>query len=184
MNKLQFVVILGLIILSASVVSAIDFTGWKQIEVNESLINSTSSTNYTVMVPPGYTNNTIDSPIGVVTSFVNQTDPNSLISIIVIDNEIGEKLNDKNSKLYLDNFMLGANISPINGTEPNYLSDGGIVDYGTSGDEIDGIYILSTDEKVMIVTGMYNNIDSATAGVENLALIAGTISIVSPTNSE
>lgn len=180
MRKLQLVVILGLLFLSVSIVSAIDFTNWKQIEVNESQINSTSDTVFTVMMPPGTTNNTMDSPIGPVTSFVNQTDPNSIVAITVLKNQVGQKLDDKNSKFFLDNYMLGANLTPINGTEPKYLNDGGILDYGTNGNEVDGVYILSTDEKVMIVTGMYKDMDSATAGVENLALIAGTISIVTP----
>jgi len=179
MNKVHIMVILGIIALVVSAVSAIDFTNWKQIEVNENLINSSSDTSFTVMVPPGHTNNTIDSQIGPVTSFVNESNPNSTIAIVVINNPIGQKLNDKNSKLYLDNFMLGANITPVKGTEPQYLKDGGIVDYGISGDEFGGVYILSTDEKVMIVSGFYKTVEDATAGTENLAIIAATINITS-----
>lgn len=160
-------------------VSAIDFTDWKQTSVDESAFNSSSTVNFTVMVPPGYKVETVDSPIGPVTSFLNESDSSATTSIVIINNPIGQKLNDKNSKKYLDGFMQGAKITPIPGTEPQYLEDGGIVDYGTSGDGAGGVYILSTDEKVIIVSGFYKTIDDATAGATNLALIAATVEIKS-----
>jgi hypothetical protein len=180
MRKLTLMAFFGLVLLLVPGVLAIEFTDWKQVEVNESDINITSDTFFTVMVPPGYIYNTMDAPIGPVTSFVNASNPNSLITVMIIDNPIGQKLNDKNSKTYLENFLTGANIIPANGVDPQYLNDGGIMTYGTRGDDVAGVYILSTDEKVMIVTGFYSTTEEATAGVEKLALIAATIDIILP----
>ncbi len=42
-----------------------------------------------------------------------------MITIIVIENPIDQQLNDTNSEAYLDNFMLGAGITPEPGTEPS-----------------------------------------------------------------
>ena len=180
MIKRYSLIILSIFIILTCTVSAIDFTGWKQITVDESLVNKSSNTTFTVMIPPGNTNLTMDAPIGPVTNILNETDKNSVISIWIMDNPINQQLNDKNSKMYLDSFMLGANVTPLQGTEPIYLDDGGIVEYGTSGDEASGVYILSTDEKVILVVGSYKTMDNASAGIENLQMIAGTIQIVSP----
>jgi hypothetical protein len=180
MLKKYCLIIVSIFVILTCTVSAVDFSGWKEITVDESLVNSSSNTTFTVMLPPGHTNQTIDAPIGPVTSFLNETNKDSIITIVVMDNPIGQKLNDKNSKMYLDNFMLGANVTPIADTEPKFLDDGGIMDYGTNGDETAGVYILSTDEKVIVVTGFYKNMDDASSGIENLAMIAGTIEIVKP----
>lgn len=180
MNMKKGLVLLGILVTLVCAVSALDFTNWKDISVDESLVNNSSTTVYTVMSPPGFTNKTIDSPVGPVTTFVNETDPNAVITIWVMDNPIQQMLNDKNSKDFLDKFMLGANITPVPNTEPQYLETGGIVDYGTSGEEAAGVYVLSTDAKVMIVSGFYKTADDAVAGVENLAMIAGTIQMTEP----
>ena len=159
--------------------SAVDFSGWKQIEVDESLVNSSSVTVFSVMLPPGYSNQTIDAPTGAVTNFINETNPNTIISIMVIENTINEQLNDNNSKDLMDSFMTRAGITPLEGTEPLYLEDGGIVEYGTTDSLIAGVYISSTDENVILTTGFYNTQDDAIAGMENLALVASTIEILS-----
>jgi hypothetical protein len=169
-----FLCIIALICCNAS---AIDFTDWKQITVDENLVNSSSDTIFTVMLPPGYVESTMDAPFGTLTSFVNETNPNLVITVGVIDNPIGQQLNDKNSKNYLDNFMLGANITPEPGVEPQYLESGGIVDYGTFENMVAGVFITSTDEKVIITSGFYPTKDDASAGVETLAMVAGTVQI-------
>lgn len=175
MSKKLGLILLGILAILCCHASAIDFTNWKEITVDEQLVNSSSDTIFTVMLPPGYVNTTMDAPFGAVTAFVNETDPNSTISVIVIENPIGQQLNDKNSKDYLDNFLLGANVTPLEGTEPQYLESGGIVDYGTSDNLVAGVYITSTDEKVIITTGFYSSMDNAIAGVEALAMVAGTV---------
>ena len=73
--------------------------------------------------------------------------------------------------------MFGAGITPEPGTEPQYLESGGIVDYGTSDNMVAGVYITSTDEKVIITTGFYGTKEDAAIGVETLAMVAGTIEI-------
>jgi hypothetical protein len=176
MTIAKSLVVLGIMAVLICTVSAIDFTNWKEITVDESLVNKSSTTVFTVMAPPGYTNLTIDSPVGPMTTFVNETDPNATLAIYVIDNPIKQQLSEKNSNEYLDNFMLGANITPIPDTEPLAL-DNGVVDYGTSGENIAGVYVLSTDAKVMIVLGYYTTQDAAKAGIENLAMVAGTIKV-------
>ncbi len=170
-------VLLCLIAILCSNAAAIDFTDWKQITIDENAVNSSSDTVFTVMSPPGYVYATNDSPIGAVTSFTNETNPESVITIIVIENPIGQQLNDTNSEAYLDNFMLGAGITPEPGTEPQYLESGGIVDYGTSDNMVAGVYITSTDEKVIITSGFYPTKEDAATGVETLALVAATIEI-------
>ena len=179
MKKFIVFLTLGLLLMIGTVAAAIDFTDWQQVEIDESLTNSSSTTVFTVMMPPGYTSSTVDASVGPITTFVNESDSGSLITIIVIDNPIKQQLNDSNSKEYLDNFMLGANITPSTTSEPIYLDDGGILDYGTSGEDVAGVYVLSTDEKVMLVIGFYKSAELATADVENLAMIAGTIQITS-----
>lgn len=177
MKKIVVFLTLGLLLMVGSVAAAIDFTDWKQIEIDESQTNSSSTTVFTVMMPPGYTFSTVDTSSGPITTFVDESDPISLISISIIDNPIHQQLNDANSEEYLDNFMIGANITPSTTSEPIYLNDGGIVNYGTSGEDVAGVYVLSTDEKVIQVAGFYKTAEQATEGVENLAMIAGTIQI-------
>ena len=178
MNKLYLITLLGIMVIVVSPVLAFDFTGWKQIQVDEILINQTSGTSYTVMIPPGFTNKTEDSIAGPMTTIVNASDPHSLLSIVVADNPAGAKFNDTYAKVYLDNFMSGANMTPIEGYEPEYIDEGCIMNYGSHGDEVGGAYIRSTDEKVIIVSGFYKTINDAIAGSQNFALVAGTIELI------
>jgi hypothetical protein len=179
-KKVGLIVLSILVILTITTVSASDITGGKSITVDESKFNTSSNTIYTVMLPPGFVNLTKDDPIGPITTFTNETDANSVITIVVIDNPTKQQFNDKNSKDFLNNFMIGGNATPISGSEPTYLQNGGIINYGTNGDETVGVYVLSTDEKVIIVTGLYKNLDDALAGSENLGTIAGSIQITGP----
>ena len=128
------------------------------------------------MVPPGLTHTSKDSDVGPMTILTNNTEKGSVFAVYVLDNPEKKKLTNETARLYLDNFMQGAGISTLPGVEPAILSDG-IMMYGTSGDQTAGVYVLSTDEKVTILTGMYPTMDNATADVENLAMIAATITI-------
>lgn len=174
-NKLPLIILLVTIAVVIGGASAIDFTGWKQVEINESLTNSSSTTVYTVMVPPGTTQTTQDSNFGPTTILANETAKNSSYAIYVMDNPTGQKLTNETAKFFLDNFMIGAGITPL-ANEPIVLSDG-IAMYGTQGNNTAGVYVLSTDQKVSIIVGFYGTMDDAIAGVENLAMIAGTIEI-------
>ncbi len=175
MSKLPMVMLLFLIIGISGAMAEIDFTGWQKVEVDESLINASSTTVYTVMIPPGMIQNSTDSPVGPMTFVTNETDSTTTFNIYVMDNPTGEMLTNETAKQFLDSFMEGAQITPLAG-DPAIISDG-LITYGTQGDNAVGIYLLSTDEKVSIITGFYKNMDEATAGIENLAMIAGTITI-------
>ncbi|PKL60267.1 MAG: hypothetical protein CVV33_03565 [Methanomicrobiales archaeon HGW-Methanomicrobiales-4] len=156
--------------------AAVDFTGWEKVEIDDSLVNSSLTTVYSVMVPPGTQYTTNDTESGPMTILTNETDKNLVYAIYVIDNPLGEKFTNETAKLFIDNFMIGANITPLEGLDPVVISDG-LVLYGTQGENAAGVYILSNNEKVTILTGMYRTMDDANTGIENLAMIAGTIDI-------
>ena len=180
MNVMKSLIILGMMVTLICAVSAtIDFTNWKEVKVDESLTNKTSTTVYTVMVPPGYTNVSVDSPSGPYVMLGNETDVNATILVVVSDNPVGQQLSEKNSNGYLDSIMRSANITPIEGSEPISLENG-VVDYGTIGENFAGVYLLSNDTKLMVTIGFYKDNAAATAGIENLAMVANTIQIVEP----
>lgn len=174
----------GIILILLMVVMAIcmhgaaevDFTGWENVEIDDSLVNSSATTVYTVMVPQGTTYVSNDTESGPMTILTNETNKNQIYAIYVMDNPLGKKLTNETAKFFLDNFMFGANITPLVGLDPVVISDG-LVLYGTQGENAAGVYVLSNDEKVTVLTGMYPTMDDANAGIENLAMIAGTITI-------
>lgn len=175
MKRGLLVLLVVLMVLGTGAMAAIDFTGWKQVTVDESSINSSSSTVYTVMIPPGTTEKTKDSSIGPTTFITNNTGSLPTYAIYVMDNPIRQKLSTGNAKDFLDNFMVGAGITPL-AADPIVVSDG-VVMYGTMENNTAGVYVLSTDEKVSIIVGFYSSMGDATAGIDNLAMIAGTVSI-------
>lgn len=154
----------------------VDFSGWEKVEIDDSLVNNSTTTVYTVMVPPGTIHAINDTESGPMTILTNESNKNQIYAIYVMDNTLGKKLSNETARLFLDNFMIGANITPLVGLDPVILSDG-IVMYGTQGENAAGVYIISTDEKVTVLTGMYQTMDDANAGIENLAMIASTIDI-------
>ncbi|PWR74385.1 hypothetical protein DK846_04345 [Methanospirillum lacunae] len=161
-------------------VLAIDYTGWKEVSVNEAPINSTSSTVYSLKIPPGNSIRMDDTPIGPITNVFNPSDSRSRVSIVISNNQAGHILDPAASRQYLDKFMLGAKISQIYGDQPQFLNNGGVMVYGTSGDKTLGIYIMSTDKKVITVTGFYKSLQDAKAGVDILGMIAGSIQMAIP----
>lgn len=176
----EILVLLCLVFILICPVSAIDYTGWKEVSVNEAPINSTSSTVYSVKIPPGNSIRMDDTSIGPITYVFNPGDSKSRISIVISNNQAGHILDPTASRQYLDKFMLGAKISQIYGDQPQFLSNGGVMVYGTSGDKTLGIYIMSTEKKVIIVTGFYRSLQDAKAGVETLGMIAGSIQMAVP----
>lgn len=175
MKRGVLTLLLVFMVLGTGVMAAIDFTGWKQVTVDESSVNSSSTTVYTVMIPPGTTETTKDSGVGPTTFINNDAGALPTYAIYVMDNPIRQKLSTGNAKDFLDNFMIGAGITPL-AADPVVVSDG-VVMYGTMDDKTAGVYVLSTDEKVSIIVGFYKSMDDAVAGIESLAMIAGTVSI-------
>jgi hypothetical protein len=173
-------VLLGIVFLLICPVLAIDYTGWKDVSVNEAPINSTSNTVYSLKIPPGNSIRMDDTSIGPITNVFNPNDSKSRTSIVVSNNQAGHKLDSAASRQYLEKFMLGAKISQMYSDQPQFLSNGGVMVYGTSGDKTLGIYIMSTDKKVIIVTGFYKSSQDAKAGVETLGMIAGSIQMAVP----
>nr|WP_319537694.1 hypothetical protein [uncultured Methanospirillum sp.] len=180
MNKVLTIMLLVFMIGITGAMADIDFTGWKKIEVNESQVNASSTTTYSVMIPPGITEATQDSGVGPATILTNTTDPSTSYAIYVMDNPFGKQLSNETAKLFLNSFMEGAGITPLE-QDPVTVSDG-VMMYGTKGDTTAGIYVFSTDQKVSITSGFYKTMDDASAGVQNLAMIAGTI-IINPVAS-
>jgi hypothetical protein len=176
MKKTNVIFLLILVFMVMAVVSAVDLYDWKQITVDNSVVNNSSDVSFTVMMPPGNTNKTVDTPVGPITNFVNKTD-SSVITIVIIPNPLGKQLNNDNYKDCIDNLMKSLNVTPIEGQEPKFLEDGSMVDYVMRGNETIGVYVLSTDEKISIVSGFRRSLDDAVAGTENLGKIAGTIQI-------
>lgn len=160
--------------LSVHATAAIDFSSWKEVEIDDSITNNSSTTVYTVMVPPDTTYFSNDTPSGPATIFVNQSDPSLVYAIYIFDNPFGKKLTTDTATSFLHDFMTGADIVPSNESKPIELSDG-IVEYGSMGEKAAGVYVLSTDEKVTILSGLYATMDDAMAGIEKLAMVAGTV---------
>jgi len=173
-------VLLGVLFFIIAPVSAIDYSGWKEVTVNETPMNHSSNTVYSMKIPPGNSILIENTNIGPLTNVFNKNNPGSRISIVVSNNPTGKKLDSTASRQFLDKFMLGAKISLIYGDQPQFLSNGGVMVYGTSGDKTLGIYILSTDKKIIIVTGFYDSMQDAKAGVETLGMLAGSIQMVVP----
>jgi len=173
-------VLLGVLLLFISPVSAIDYSTWKDVTVNETPINHSSNTVFSLKIPPGDSILIEDTDIGPLTNVFNKNNPDPHISIVISDNPNGQKLDSTASRIYLDKFMLGAKISLIYGDQPQYMSNGGVMVYGTSGDKTLGIYVMSTDEKIITVTGFYNSLQDAKADVETLGMLAGSIQIAVP----
>jgi|GEM_PF-2834916 len=173
-------VLLGLLFLFITPVSAIDYSAWKDVTVNETPMNHTSSTVYSMKIPPGNSILIEDTNVGPLTNVFNKNNPGSHISIVISNNPAGHKLDSAASRQFLDKFMLGAKISLIYGDQPQYLSNGGVMVYGTSGDKTLGIYVMSTDKKIIIVTGFYDSLQDAKAGVETLGMLAGSIQMAVP----
>jgi len=178
--KLTFLVAVMMIVLP---VSAVDYSGWNDVTINESPVNSSSTTIFSMKIPPGHSVSIEDTIIGPLTNVFSKTNPNSRISLVISDNPTGKPLDAAATRQYLDKFMLGAKISLMYGSEPQALSNGGLMVYGTSGSKTLGIYIMSTDKKVIIITGFYNSIQDATSGVETLAMLAGSMQMVTPITS-
>lgn len=174
MNRLLLIFTLTSLILVIGLASALDFSDWEKIDIDDSSINTSSTTQYSVMIPPGITYTGVDSYIGPTTVMTMNDDKNLTYTITIIDNPVDEQLSNETAIEFLDSFMMGANLTPLAGLEPIILSDG-IAMYGTQGENAAGVYILSNDEKVTILTGYYQTMDAAVAGIENLAMIAGTI---------
>ncbi len=175
MDKVVTIMLIFVMIGITGVMAEIDFTGWKKIEVDESLVNASSTTTYSVMIPPGITEATQDSGVGPATILTNISDPTTSYAIYVMDNPFGKQLSTGTAKLFLNSFMEGAGITPLE-QDPVTVSDG-VMMYGNKGDSAAGIYLFSTDQKITITSGFYKTMNDASAGVENLAMIAGTITI-------
>jgi hypothetical protein len=174
---LKILTISGILFLLIYPVSAIDYTSWKEVTVNEAPMNSSSNTIYSMRIPPGNSVLLKDTIIGPITDVFNKNNPGSRITIVIRDNQAGKQFDTGASRQYLDKFMLGAKISQVYGSEPQVLSNGGVMAYGASGDKVLGIYIMSTDRKVIIVTGYYKSIQDAKNGVETLGMLAGSIQV-------
>ena len=179
MKKVLFVVLMmvGMAVCMHGA-AEINFTGWESVEIDDSLVNNTSTSVYTVMVPPGTTYFSNDTSAGPTTVLVNESDSNSVYGIYVFDNPYGKKLTTDTATIFLDAFMSGAEIIPVEGIKPVEVSDG-LVLYGFQGEKAAGVYVLSNDKKVTVLSGFYPTIDAAAAGVENLVMIAGTITFLS-----
>lgn len=174
MKKCLLILIVVLLMMGKGVVADIDFIGWKQVDIDESSVNSSSTTVYSVMIPAKTTTTTIDSNIGPTTIIKKGSESRPSYEIYILDNPKGKKLSESDAKDYLNNFMRGVNIMPFT-IDPIVVSDN-VVQYGSIGDNIVGIYILSTDQKISFIIGIYETMEIATSDIANIAMIAGSIS--------
>ena len=158
----------------------VDYSGWEKVEINDSLMNSSSTTLYTIMVTPGTTHFSNDTSSGPTTVFKNDGENKSAYGVYIFDNPSGKNLTADVATSFLNDFMAGAGITPVEGSKPAEISDG-IFEYGFQGEKVAVVYVLSTNEKVSIVSGFFSTMDDASAGIEKLAMTAASIRF-SPVN--
>lgn len=174
MKKYLFALIILVLMFSVSCVAVTDHSDWIKIQVQESTVNSSSNVSYSVMAPPDYKETLSDSSSGVITFLSNESKPDSMISIAVMENPTGDILSVNSSGSLLDSYMSGLNVTPLENSKPVSV-DNGVFDYGMNGDKTAGVFILSTPENIIMVSGLYNTIEDATADAETLGYLAGTI---------
>lgn len=170
--------IIGILAILISAGSGLALSDWKQITVDDSLLNSTSDVAYTLMVPPGYTEKTADASYGVTTTLFNETDLNSLYIIGILDNPLGQLISGQDSSKMISDVMNYAEVTPIEGTEPLDLGNGAMVSYGTKDNLIAGSYFRTTDDKLISVIGIYKTREYASAEEETLINIGNSVTLI------
>lgn len=81
-----------------------DFTGWEEVEIDDSVTNNSSTTVYTVMVPLGTTHFSNDTPSGHTTAIVNGSEKAAAYGLYIFDNPFWKETDHRYCNIFSARF--------------------------------------------------------------------------------